>query len=376
MPRKEKLLFVCPCQFGYLTDMYKWCLYLKSEYDITVLCFDVGLKRQVLEGVDVHYVSYSGAVLIRGIRFVLHSLKHILLFDGIIFIEYFKNCEWLKRLLPFKKMILDVRTLSIAGTQYARDRYNAKIEIACNEFDVVSVISNGIKSRLHCHERTFILPLGADIISPSVKTIDELRLLYVGTFDGRQIDKTIKAVSTFHNQYPVVPISYDIIGDGSHNELQQYRTLIKELGICDVVTLYGRVPNNEVKPYFDKANVGVSFVPITDYYNVQPPTKTFEYILSGLYTIATKTTENSAIVNADCGYLIEDTEKDFVNALVYIWNNKALIDSIKIKSALLEYQWGKLVERYMTEILAYYKTVAKNTSTLRTGIVQNTPFIL
>ena len=366
MKGKEKLLFVCLCQFGYLTDMYKWCKYLRQEYDITVLCFDTGLKRQRLDNVKVHYVDYAGSFTVRGIRFILSCLKHILLFDGIIFIEYFKKCDWLKRLLPFKKMILDVRTLAVGGTQSYRNKYNKRLETTCDEFDIVSVISDEVKRKLNRNDNTFILPLGADVISSSIKRIDKLRLLYVGTFDGRHIDKTIKAVGAFHRQYPGVPINYDIIGDGNHNELSQYRNLVKELDLSDIVTLYGRVPNSELKPYFDKANIGVSFVPITDYYNIQPPTKTFEYTLSGLYTIATKTTANSAVVNADCGYLIEDTEEDFVNALSYIWNNKERIDSVKVKSALLEYQWDKLVARYMTKILAYYKAVVKEPSAQHT----------
>lgn len=354
MSRKEKLLFICPCQFGYLTDMYKWCLYLKEDYDIAVLCFDVGLKRQVLDGVDVHYVSYSGAVLIRGIRFVLHSLKHILLFDGIIFIEYFKNCEWLKRLLPFKKMILDVRTLAVWGTQTTRDLYDKKVAYACAKFDVVSVISEGVKFRLKRTAKTFILPLGADVISSSRKTINELRLLYVGTLDGRQIDKTIRAVDLFHRRRPDIPIIYDIVGSGNHDELEQFSSLVRKLNLNGIVTLHGRVPNVELKPFFEGANIGVSFIPITNFYNIQPPTKTFEYTLSGLYTIATRTTENEAVINSDCGHLIDDTEEDFVNALDYIWANRKQIDSAVVRNAMSDYRWEEIVHKYMKTILEYY----------------------
>ena len=66
--QKPKLLIVDKHQFGYLIDVYKWCKYLRNEYDITVLCFDSGDKKQVLEGVNVRYVGYGGSVAIRGIR--------------------------------------------------------------------------------------------------------------------------------------------------------------------------------------------------------------------------------------------------------------------------------------------------------------------
>lgn len=352
MSRKEKLLFVCPCQFGYLTDMYKWCKYLRQDYDITVLCFDTGMERQYLDDVDIHYVDYAGSFTVRGIRFVLSCLRHILLFNGIIFIEYFEKCEWLKRILPFKKMILDVRTLAVWGTQSDRDKYDKRIEAACKKFEVVSVVSEWVKLKLNRKTQTFLLPLGADVISSSSKVIDGLRLLYVGTFDGRRIDKTIRAVAIFHHQHPDIPISYDIVGSGNHNEQEQYRRIVEELGLGNIVILHGRVPNTDLKHYFDKANIGVSFIPITDYFNIQPPTKTFEYTLSGLYTIATRTMANEAVLNSDCGHLIDDTEADFTNALNYVWTNRECIDSVAVRNAMSDYRWDKIVKQYMPAILS------------------------
>ena len=175
--------------------------------------------------------------------------------------------------------------------------------------------------------------------------------IYVGTFDDRQIDKTISAVSEFHRQFPAVPITYDIIGDGHHNELSQYKEMVRSLSLDDIVVLYGRIPNTELKPYLDKANVGVSFVPITSYFNVQPPTKTFEYTLSGLYTIATKTEENEAVINGKCGCLIEDTEEDFIKALIYIWQNRDAIDSKTVREKMVKYNWRNIVENDLENIL-------------------------
>lgn len=355
--KKTRILFIYRGQFGYLTDMYKWCKYLREDYDIFVLCFDLGLKRQELDGINVRYVSYDGPFAIRGIRFFAIVLWTTLFFNGIVFVEYYRNCEWLKRILPFKKMILDIRSVAVLGTQNERDTYDKQREKACDRFDIVSVISEGVKRRLHRDDKTFILPLGADVISASSKLIDSLRLLYVGTFDNRQIDKTIKAVSAFHNQHPDIPITYDIIGNGNHGELEQYRKLVDESGICNIVTLHGRIPNTELKPYFDKTNVGVSFVPITDYFNIQPPTKTFEYTLSGLYTIATRTTENALVINPNCGILIDDTEADFINALKQIWAERKHIDSSKVRSEMSAYQWNKIVAQDMTKILNQYESL-------------------
>ena len=254
--QKPKLLIVDKYQFGYLIDVYKWCKYLRNEYDITVLCFDSGDKKQDLDGVNVRYVGYGGPVAIRGIRFVLQALWQILTFKGIVLVEYFEHCIWLKKLLPFKKMILDIRTIAVWGTQQDRDKYDGEIEQACKKYDVVSVISKGVMKRLNrTEDNTHILPLGADVISDTDKKIDSLRLIYVGTFDVRHIDKTIKAVAEFHREFPTIPITYDIIGDGHHNELSQYKEMVRSLSLDDIVVLYGRIPNTELKPYLDKANV-------------------------------------------------------------------------------------------------------------------------
>ena len=356
MKPKANLLIVQKIQFGYLVDSYKWCQYLKDSYNITLICFDEGHKQVPLDGVQVRYVSGNSSLyVIRGLKFLLIVFFYLLK-RGIVIIEYFEHCDLLKRLLPFRKMILDVRTVTVSGEKEEREAKDREIEQACKLYDMVSVISEGVRFHLKLGSDAYLLPLGADIISSSDKVIDDLRLLYVGTFAGRDIDKTIRAVSCFHRNHPTITIHYYIIGDGPHNELQEYRDLVKTLGIDDIVILYGRIPNNELKPYFDKANIGVSFVPMTDYYDIQPPTKTFEYTLSGLYTIATKTSENVAVITPGCGYLIEDTEVDFVKALEYILKNRTQIDSAVVRRAMLDYQWNTILSSHLSRIIDDYNS--------------------
>ena len=56
---KQKLLIIDKCQFGYLTDSYKWCEYLRDEYDITMLCIDSGHKKFEMDGVKIQYVNFK-----------------------------------------------------------------------------------------------------------------------------------------------------------------------------------------------------------------------------------------------------------------------------------------------------------------------------
>jgi len=78
--------------------------------------------------VNVKYVSNKGMKLLRGIRFIIRALFLSSGFNGIIFIHYFEKCQIIKQLLPQKKMILDIRTLSVNKNQKDRYKYNIQLK--------------------------------------------------------------------------------------------------------------------------------------------------------------------------------------------------------------------------------------------------------
>src|SRR5699024_2778090 len=153
------------------------------------------------------------------------------------------------------------------------------------------------------------------VISTIDKDFSTLNLLYVGTLNNRNITQTIEGLSIFLKNNPKVKniTTYDIVGDG--DEYSQLMALVDKLSLNHIVKFHGRVPHFKLKMFFDRCNVGISYIPITEYYNYQPPTKTFEYILSGIPCIATQTFENQSLVVADNGILCEDTPVGFSKAL-------------------------------------------------------------
>lgn len=116
-------------------------------------------------------------------------------------------------------MILDIRTLAVGGSNERRQKLDSKLRMACQYFDSITVVSEGVR---------------------------------------------------------------------------------KKLGL----------ENKDLEPYFEQANVGISFVPMTDHYDAQPATKTFEYSNSGLYVLGTATTENKKSIDNN-GVLIQDTPESF-----------------------------------------------------------------
>ena len=345
----KKILFIDNQQFGSLTDSFKYCEILKDKYDITYLCFDKGLEKQSIKGVKVKYVSYSGNKSLRGIRFLLRAIFEAGIFHGFIFVIYFEKFQLIKRALPWKKMHVDIRTLCVNKDEKIRKRIDCKIKEAIEVFDTASAISQGVIDKIGSGKKIYLLPLGADAISSSNKRFDNLRLLYVGTLNNRDIIKTVKGFKKYIDLFPTMDVKYDIVGDGEeYNDIVEY---IANENIGELVKCHGRVPHSQLGQYFDRCNIGVSFVPMTDYYENQPPTKTFEYAFSGMFTIATRTQANQEIITPQTGLLIGDNSDDFAQSLDVIWKNRDDINSIIIRKSVENYSWENIVNQYLEPII-------------------------
>lgn len=347
---KPKILVINKNQFGHHTDYYKFCEYLKDEFDITFLCFYLNYELLEMEGIEVVYVSYKGHYVLRGIMFLIIAIKKIFFHRGLVFINYFEKCELLKKIFPNKKMILDIRTLAVNNDPVVRKREDESLKEACNIFDYVTIISEGLQEKLKLSaSKCSVIPLGSDCISNCDKVFINLKLLYVGTLSGRNISQTILGLKIFINNNPKVKITYDIIGDGF--DFETINNLVIDLNLGKIVKMHGRIPHFKLKPFFDNSNVGVSYVPITDYYQYQPPTKTYEYINSGMACVATNTFENQKIINSQNGVLCNDSPESFALSIEYISQNLNFYNSKTIKNTLLNNNWFTIVDQSLKPVL-------------------------
>lgn len=347
---KMPLIIINKAQFGYHTDYTKYCEYLHNEYKITYICFDTGFEKLEMDNVIVKYVPWKGPKAIRGLRFLFTCVLNIVLKNSIIFVDYFEKAHLLKKMFPKKKMILNVRTLSVSQNESLRAIQDKSLSKACAQFDHITPISKGVEKKLNLSsEKSTIVPLGADMISTNTKTFDNLRLLYVGTLNGRNIDHTIIGLSSFIQKHPEIPISYDIIGDGK--EIVQLEKLISDLKLDSLIKLHGRIPHFKLQPFFDNSNVGISYIPMTEYYDFQPPTKTFEYIMSGMPCISTNTSENRNLIIQNNGVLCDDNPESFAKALKKVFENNRFYESEIIRDSLNEYTWKNIVENTLKPLL-------------------------
>ncbi|MEE9346434.1 MAG: glycosyltransferase [Methylococcales bacterium] len=333
-------------QFGTLIDTFFYSKYLRDRFNITIICWDYSLKKQMMDGVDIIYISRNGNIIQRNVRYIYESYNWLKRNpSNVCFIKHFRGCSILKLLLPRLKFVFDIRTASVSTKPHTRFIYDKAMMFESYFFRHITVISESLSNKLKLSKKSYILPLGSEAISNTTKTFDSLRLLYVGTLDARDIDKTVSAFAKFykHNKN-VIKMNYTIVGDGPGDEIEQLKTIVEKNSLSDVVNIVGRVPFTELKPYFDTHNIGVSFVPLTEYFDSQPVTKTFDYLLSGMPVVATATSENKIVISSSNGVLINDTVESFYKGLKEIWHEKESYNSDQIVSMSSKYNWSDIVD--------------------------------
>ncbi len=342
--KKPKLLMVCRTSFGYQVTLYHWCKNLRHTYDITYICLNDRFAREeiALSGVRVKYVFSTSHKLIRGIKYIFESLKEITKNYDLCIIEYFTGCVFLRWFRPFANLILDIQTGSINNSKTKRICDNLLLRIEAFHFKNKTILSERLSNKLKLGG-THIVPLGAHVISEKQKKFSRIDLVYVGTLQNRRIEKTVLGFDKFYQEYKnKYDFSYTIIGRGADNEEDELRELVKSLALQGVVEIVGYVKNEDLKVFLDSCNVGVSFIPITEYYDLQPPTKTFEYLMSGMPVIATKTSENCRVVNNNNGVLINDTIEGFYQGLTELYKRRNDFKSDQIRSTVKEYTWENI----------------------------------
>ncbi len=351
---KNKLLFVNQTQFGYHIDYLQYCKYLKQDFDITFLCWDYNLKKINESDINIHYVNRRGNIIIRNLRFIKYVLNSIKSQPfNFVFIHYFRGVSFISLLSKKKQALhLDIRTGFISPNYINRTFNNAILSIESLFFKSISIISIGLRNKLHIKESAFILPLGASQIYVEHHNKIKLHLLYVGTFTNRNLKDTIDGFYQFLKNQTHKDFYYTIVGNGWKDEKKELENKINELGLQKNINLTGYVPYNELLQYYEIANVGVSYIPITPYYEFQPATKTFEYLMAGMPVIATQTYENKEVINQTNGVLISDNPQSFANGISQIYNTMDIFDKKKIKQSVEKHEWCTIIQKMKEEILS------------------------
>lgn len=341
-------------QFGYNAGYYHYCKHLSAQgHNIVYLCNDYHLKKMELERVTPIYVDEPNSVKWR-LEFCkrLQTIMKEYTFD-VILCSYFKCCSMLTKYFGNVPSIMDIRSGDVNKNAVKRSFFNWLIKKEASRFSRTMILSDSLSKKLKLKEGSFdVIPLGADVICTTQKEYDDLNIFYVGTVKQRDIDKTIEGLVLFNKKYPQVKFHYDIVGFGMPHEEELIKSLIKDNHFEDKVVFHGRINYEELVPFFEKANLGVAYVPMTPYYDCQPSTKIYEYVLSGMYCIATNTYENRILIEPVNGIICDDNGQSFCEALErYYKMDKRSFNSAEIRKSMEKYEWSNIVNKQLFVIM-------------------------
>lgn len=347
----KKLIISTKEQFGYLTDTFKYCEYLNSKYDITYVCLDDKLKKMEIDNINVIYVKKTKKLWLNLIKLNYYTILNTYKINADILFLVYNPLIFITRLLTYgKRSILDIRTGNVDNNKIKRKKANRRILINSKIFKEITVISEGLANLLNIKKYN-VLPLGADINqNNSNKKYECIDLIYIGSLNNRNIIDTIDGFKMFSEKNDIKS-RYRIIGFFKDEKSDEAVEFYKAIEKCDKIEFLGRKTHSELQKYLDESNIGISYIPITEYYNVQPPTKTFEYLANGLACIATNTTENRKIIEKHNGICCSDNPKSFYNALEDITKIKDSFNSEEIKESIREYDWKYIVNNILTNII-------------------------
>jgi len=344
---KKKILIVNYTQFGYHIDSYMYTRYAdRDRIEIHYFCFESGFERIYTEDVIVNYIPLyakrfkSYMIFFLTLKRYLHSEK----FDLVFHIEA-KFTLFIRLMNLFTPMVLDIRTGDLSDNNFKRFIKNSTIRISSWFYRKVSVITESLRKELKIKEKKVtIIPLGGELHHFDNKEFSSLRLLYTGTLEKRNIDQTIEGLALFKSRNPGTDISYDIVGFGKTATEKKIASVINSTGLEDFVTFHGRKQHNEILPYLDRCNLGLVYIPQTQYYQFQSSTKFYEYVLAGMPVIVTNTYENRAALKAGSGYICNDNAESFAEVLEKLVIDKGKFDSEKIRSMYQSNQWKSIVK--------------------------------
>lgn len=351
---KKKLTLVSHNQFGYQVSSYYYAYFLQHEYNIQYISFDENKPRIILDGVESLYLRKRGFILYRNLRFAWFVSKHINIqkSDNVI-LKYFPFCS-LVALFSLKEIVLDIRTASVNKSFFVNILLNSFLRFESFFFPKKIILSHSLKQRL-MFRKARVVPLGAFKKGYSIKKFNALNLIYIGTFNSRDIYKTIDGLKIFIDRHRGIEVDYTLIGDGKAEVINEITIRVEKYKLQNCVKLTGRLPHTNVGHWLKEANVGISFIPQTNYFDKQPPSKTYEYLLAGMPVLATSTFENKRVVNNKNGVLIFDNSYSFARGLWKIWENRNNWDSEVISKSVEEYNWGHIID---TKLKPYLKLKA------------------
>jgi glycosyltransferase involved in cell wall biosynthesis len=318
----------------------------ENNYRVTVIAVSESghTETVIIDGLSIiriglpnaqHYKNTKFIFLQRAIRYLdqnPHDIIHI-----------FSSCHFFIFLKLFgprnSKFIYHLRSYPLSTRKYKILKSKLLIFLQCLLMDRVIIISTELKKNmfgLRQMKKAVVVPVGFfhEIFMPlPPKDIEKTKvelgippsnrvLVYCGVIDRlRQLDRLL--ICFAHILKTRNDVILLVIGNG--NAYEDLDRMSRSLNIENHLILFGAVPYHKVAGYIAVGDVALSFIPINEIYNFNPPLKTFEYLGTGIPTVATKTVSNQKIITDKInGLLVSDIPRDVANAVLKLLEDKEL----------------------------------------------------
>lgn len=260
-----KICFIAPAD-SYHT--IKWCKWFCSQgHDIHVISFvnsiidgitihslDVGVDRNGSDFNKIKYLKYAGKV-----KRIVEQIK-----PDIINVHFATSYGTVVALSGLKDYVLSVWGSDIYDFPQKSIFHKFMLKFSLSRAKYIFSTSNAMaeETRKYTKKKIEITPFGVDteLFSPSKRNRDQSdEDFIVGTVKALTpkygIEYLLKAVAIIKSEYPQIPIKLRIAGKGSHED--EYKKLAMSLGINDITTWLGFIPQDQAAKEWSNMDVGI-----------------------------------------------------------------------------------------------------------------------
>jgi len=173
--------------------------------------------------------------------------------------------------------------------------------------------------------------------------------------EKRGIIETVKALNLLKNEYPALVLF--LLGKA----VFELESVIKELGIENMVMVHESVSYEQVPNYIAMCDVGIIPLPNLPYWRHQSPLKLLEYLAMKKVVIATDIPANREVIGTSkCGIYISSADpKEIADAIICAYDNREKLGTWGAYGRMVveeRYSWMKVAEDFEGYLLSLFDT--------------------
>lgn len=260
-----KICFIAPAESYHTVKWSKW--FYDHGHDIHVISF----VNSVIEGITVHSLDadidahgsdFSKLKYLHYARKIKRIVKQIK--PDVINVHYATSYGTAAALSGLKEYVLSVWGADVYDFPNKSIFHKAMLKFSLSRAKYIFSTSNAMaeETRKYTNKKIEITPFGVDteLFSPNKRNRNlSGGDFVVGTVKALTpkygIEYLLKAVAIIKNEYPQIPIKLRIAGKGTHEE--EYKKLAMSLGIDDITTWLGFIPQDQAAKEWANMDVGV-----------------------------------------------------------------------------------------------------------------------